>query len=77
MLRFLLLGALLKNMLPDPPLNSDFLHVAFKTSNTENLALCVDGCGLGTRQPAEQSPPLSEMVTVVFCFLCQHEKNLS
>lgn len=75
---FLLLGVLLlKSVLPSCPQNSDCLHLAFKTSDTEILALCVDGSGLGTRQPAEQSPPISEMVTAVSCVLCLHEKNFS
>lgn len=75
---FLLLGALLlKSILPGCPLNSDRLRLAFKTPNTEILALCVDGSGLGTRRPAEQSPPISEIVMVVSCFLCRHEKNFS
>lgn len=69
MLCFLLLGAaLLKSILPDSPLNSDRLHLAFKTPNTEILALSVDDSGLRTGQPAEQSPPISEMVMMVSCF---------
>lgn len=77
MLCFLLLGALLKSIVPGSPLNSDCLHLAFKTPNTEILAVYVDGSGLGTGQPAEQSPPISEMVMVVSCFLCLHEENFS
>lgn len=78
MLCFLLLCALLlKSLIPGSPLNSDCFHLAFKTPNTEILAVCVDGSGLGTGQPAEQSPPISEMVMVVSCFLCLHEKNFS
>lgn len=50
---------------------------SFKTPNAEILALCVDGSGLGTGQPAEQSPSISETETAVSCFLCLHEKNFS
>lgn len=76
MLCFLLLGALLlKSKLPGSPLSSK--HLVSKTPNTEILALCVDDSGLGTRQPTEQSPPISGMMMVVCCFLCLHEKNFS